>query len=104
MNHTQFVNHFTIRFCITNDNNVKSVFISTKKLSKPAAEDFEMQLGVVIERFLIKTDDHFFVTFDEKGHDSDLAVPFAQWHTANGSIIPHFKTPAHKNVCAGQFY
>lgn len=76
MHHIHFVNCFTNYLCITNDKNVKPLFISIKKSSKEAVKDFEMQLREIIEKFLIKRMITFFVIFDKKCHESDLAVPF----------------------------
>lgn len=41
-------------------------------------------------------DDSIFMTFDVKCQKSELALAFAQWHTAKGSTGAHFQTPAHQ--------
>jgi len=94
MRHTPFVIYFTTS--ILPMTKVTNLFISMKKLSKLAEVDSEMQLREVIESFLIKRTISLLWPLMKKCHKSNLAVPFTGWHTANGSTMPHFRTPAHK--------
>lgn len=96
MRHTPFVIYFTTS--ILPMTKVTNLFISMKKLSKLAEVDSEMQLREVIESFLIKRTISLLWSLMKNATSLIWQCPLLGG-TANGSTMPHFRTPAHKR-CA----